>query len=115
MPYETLGRLGERVRQIRKERNMSQQSVADKSGLALRTVSRIERGLMNPSFEVLSTLASALGTSLKSLLTYPEEDSEADVQELLNIYRTCPKHGRHLILAATRTMTQELVEMERKQ
>ena len=65
MASETLGRLGERARQIRKERNMSQQSVSDKSGLALRTVSRIERGLMNPSFEVLLTLASALGTTVK--------------------------------------------------
>ena len=112
MASETLGRLGERARQIRKERKMSQQSVADKSGLALRTVSRIERGLMNPSFEVLSTLASALGTTVKGLLTYPDDDSDADVQELVDLYRTCPKQGQSLILATTRTMTQKLTEME---
>ena len=114
MADETLGRLGKRARQIRKERNMSQQSVADKSGLALRTVSRIERGLMNPSFEVLSTLASALGTSLKNLLTYPEEDNDADTQELLDLYRACPKQEQRLILAVTRTMTRELLEREQK-
>ena len=93
---------------------MSQQKVADKSGLALRTVSRIERGLMNPSFEVLSTLASALGTSLKNLLTYPEEDTDADTQELLDLYRACPKQEQHLILAVIRTMTRELLEREQK-
>ena len=114
MADESLGRLGERARQIRKERSMSQQSVADKSGLALRTVSRIERGLMNPSFEVLSTLASALGTSLKNLLTYPDEDNDADIQELLALYRTCPKQEQRLILAVARTMTRELLEREQK-
>lgn len=114
MADETLVRLGERARQVRKERNMSQQKVADKSSLALRTVSRIERGLMNPSFEVLSTLASALGTTLKNLLTYPGEDNDADVQELLDLYRACPKQKQHLILAVTRTMTRELEEMEEK-
>ncbi len=55
MPDISLELLGDRVRQIRKGRKMSQQNVVDKSGLALRTVSRIERGRMNPSYEVLST------------------------------------------------------------
>ena len=110
MPNETLTQLGKRARQLRKGCNLSQQKVADKSGLALRTVSRIERGLMNPSFEVLSTLASALGTSAKNLLTYPEDDQDADIQELLDLYQACPKQERHLILAVVRTMTHELAE-----
>lgn len=110
MPNETLTRLGKRARQLRKGCNLSQQKVADKSGLALRTVSRIERGLMNPSFEVLSTLASALGTSIKNLLTYPEDDQDADIQELLDLYRTCPKQERRLILASTRALVHELMD-----
>ena len=109
MPNETLIRLGERARQIRKERNMSQQKVADKSGLALRTVSRIERGLMNPSFEVLSNLASALETSTKNLLTFPGEEDNSDVQELVDIYRTCPKQHQRLILTTVRAMVSELI------
>ena len=112
MPNETLIRLGERARQIRKERNMSQQKVADKSGLALRTVSRIERGLMNPSFEVLSNLASALETSTKNLLTFPGDEDDSDVQELVDIYRACPKQYQRLILAATRAMAKELMDTE---
>lgn len=110
MPNETLTRLGKRARQLRKGCNLSQQKVVDKSGLALRTVSRIELGLMNPSFEVLSTLASALGTSVKNLLTYPEDDQDADIQELLDLYRACSKQERHLILTVVRTMTHELAE-----
>lgn len=110
MPDETLIRLGERARQLRKGRNLSQQKVADKSGLALRTVSRIERGLMNPSFEVLSTLASALGTSVKNLLTYPEEDQDAGIQELLDLYRACPKEGQRFVLASMRALINELID-----
>lgn len=112
MPKETLTQLGERARQIRKERKMSQQKVADKSGLALRTVSRIERGLMNPSFEVLSTLAAALETSLKNLLSSPDNEDNADVQELVELYRNCSQTGQRLILASVRTIVCELKNTE---
>ena len=112
MPNETLIRLGERARQIRKERNLSQQKVADKSGLALRTVSRIERGLMNPSFEVLSNLASALETSTKNLLTFPGEEDNSDVQELVDVYRSCPKQCQRLILIAVRAVKNEAMDGE---
>ncbi len=110
MPNETLIRLGERARQIRKDRNLSQQRVADKSGLALRTVSRIERGLMNPSFEVLSTLATALDTSVKNLFTFPDREDDPDIQELMDLYRACSKQGQRLILASVRTLAHELME-----
>ena len=113
-PDENLKKLGKQVRQLRNGHKWSQQKLSDVSGLAVRTVSRIERGLMNPSFEVLSTLASALGTTVKGLLTYPDDESDTDVQELVDLYRTCPKQEQHLILAVTRTMTQKLLEAERK-
>lgn len=60
-PDENLKKLGKQVRQLRKGRKWSQQKLSDVSGLAVRTISRIERGVMNPSFEVLAALVDVLG------------------------------------------------------
>lgn len=76
------------------------------SGLAVRTISRIERGVMNPSFEVLATLVDVLGISFDFLFTSPDEQ-DTDLQEMIGLYRACPKQGRRLILASTRAMVHE--------
>ena len=53
-PNADLEKLGNQVRQFRTGRKWSQQKLSDVSGLAVRTISRIERGLMNPSYTVLA-------------------------------------------------------------
>ena len=113
-PDENLKKLGEQVRQLRKGRKWSQQKLSDISGLAVRTISRIERGVMNPSFEVLATLVDVLGISFDFLFTSPN-DQDTDLQEMIGLYRARPKQGRRLILASTRAMVHELVEADTAQ
>ena len=113
-PDENLKKLGEQVRQLRKGRKWSQQKLSDISGLAVRTISRIERGVMNPYFEVLATLVDVLGISFDSLFTCPD-DQDTDLQELIGLYRACPKQGQRLILASTRAVVHELVEADTAQ
>ena len=108
---ENLKKLGKQVRQLRNGHKWSQQKLSEVSGLAVRTISRIERGLMNPSFEVLSILVDVLGISFDSLFTSPD-DQDVDLQEMIGLYRACPKRGRKLILAAIRAIAHELVEEE---
>ena len=113
-PDENLKKLGEQVRQLRKGRKWSQQKLSDISGLAVRTISRIERGVMNPYFEVLATLVDVLGISFDFLFTSPD-DQDTDLQELIGLYRACPKQGQRLILATARAMVHELVEADTAQ
>ena len=108
-PDENLKKLGNQVRQLRKGRKWSQQKLSDVSGLAVRTISRIERGVMNPSFEVLAALVDVLGVSFNFLFTSPDEQ-DTDLQEMIGLYRACPEQGRRLILASTRAMAQELMD-----
>lgn len=110
MPDENLIRLGKHVKQIRAERKMSQQKLSDISGLAVRTISKIERGKMNPSYEVLSTLVSVLGISFDSLFTFTNDQTSAEIQEIERRYSACPEQGRRLILASVRALTDELME-----
>lgn len=60
---------------IRKERNLSQEGVARRSGLATVTVSKPEEGKnSDPRISIVRKLAKALGCSVESFFS---EDSEA--------------------------------------
>jgi transcriptional regulator with XRE-family HTH domain len=56
--------LGEAVRQLRLEAEMSQEQLAEAAGTDLTQVGGVERGVRNPSYTTLLRLASALGTSV---------------------------------------------------
>lgn len=53
--------VGANVRRLRKERGLSQESLAGDAGLAMRHLGRIERGEGNPTVAILARLAAVLG------------------------------------------------------
>ena len=59
---------GQTIQRIRKERGMTQEDLADKSGITSNTVSRIERGLLIPALPTLIDICNALGTGADSIL-----------------------------------------------
>ena len=58
---------GQAIQRIRKERGMTQEDLADKSGITSNTVSRIERGLLIPALPTLIDICNALGTGADSI------------------------------------------------
>lgn len=98
------------MRKARKERGFTQEQLSDQSGISVRHIAKIEKGAINPSFEVLSALIAALGTSFYVVLCPADTPDEADLQELVSLYRACPPCGRRVVLAAVRAMTKELTE-----
>ena len=56
-----------KVQNLREERNLTQAELAEKSGLSLRTIQRIEAGT-EPKGYTLKTLASSLNVSESELL-----------------------------------------------
>ncbi|CCJ32985.1 helix-turn-helix domain-containing protein [Caloramator australicus] len=66
--------IGERIRQIRKEKNMSIIDLANLTDLSKSTISEIENGKKKPAFDTLKKLASALNVPMAKLLDENEED-----------------------------------------
>lgn len=64
---------GQNVRRVRKERGLSQEALADEVGLAVTYVGQIERGVRNPTLDVVERFAAVLSTEALALLR-PEED-----------------------------------------
>jgi len=67
-------RLGRHVRRLRVAAGLSQEVLAVDAKLEASHLSRIERGLSNPTFDVLARLAEALHVDIEALTTSAEVD-----------------------------------------
>jgi transcriptional regulator with XRE-family HTH domain len=61
---------GLHVRKLREKANLSQQDLADNSDLAKTTIQKIELSRINPSLDVLASLAKGLEMKLSDLLDF---------------------------------------------
>src|SRR5437870_1926515 len=59
--------VGRRIRDLRRTRELSLETVALRTDLSIGFVSQIERGLSSPSLRVLATLADVLGVGIAAL------------------------------------------------
>ncbi|PWC19022.1 helix-turn-helix domain-containing protein [Brenneria corticis] len=63
-------RFGQRVKTLRLQAGLSQEAFADKCGLDRTYISGIERGVRNPTLEVIGVIADGLGINLKDLFDF---------------------------------------------
>lgn len=64
---QTLTTIGKRVAQLRKERSVTQEQLAEKAGLDRMTIAFIENGLRWPRQKTVEKLAKALRVSVDDL------------------------------------------------
>lgn len=62
--------LGLRIKELRKQKGMSQEFLSEESGLSLRTIQRIENGETNPTGESLKRLSNALNVNPDELIDW---------------------------------------------
>jgi transcriptional regulator with XRE-family HTH domain len=60
-------RVGARLKQLRLERRLTQEQLAEGAGLSYKFVGEVERGVANPTLATLDTLTSALGVEVGEL------------------------------------------------
>ncbi|WP_312284461.1 helix-turn-helix domain-containing protein [Yokenella regensburgei] len=61
---------GAHLKKLRLELGLSQEAFADRCGLDRTYVSGIERGVRNPTLEVINILGTGLGADLKELFDF---------------------------------------------
>jgi transcriptional regulator with XRE-family HTH domain len=66
-------RFGKRLRQVRRERDLTQEQLAEAVGVSAEAVSNFERGVHAPSFETLEKLSEALRVTVHELFLFPQE------------------------------------------
>lgn len=82
------------------------------SGISTRHISKIEKGVMNPSFEVMDQIASALGTSLDYFRMPNDDEDEKNIQLLTGLYKGCPKGFKKLMISTMQTLSKEIQEAD---
>ncbi len=88
--------VGQRIRELRRGRKLSLETVADRTDLSIGFLSQIERGLSSPSLRVLATLADVLGIGIAGLFGAKEKADSArqaivtreKARAKLNLWRT---------------------------
>ncbi|MGL5698508.1 MAG: helix-turn-helix domain-containing protein [Kluyvera sp.] len=65
-------RFGANIKKLRREAGLSQEAFADKCGLDRTYVSGIERGVRNPTLEIISVLARGLGVAIRGLFDFED-------------------------------------------
>ena len=76
MNYEKTGKL---IQELRKEKGLTQMSLAEKLGVTDRAVSKWERGKSFPDVSMLRPLAEALGISVSELLDEKLQEREGGI------------------------------------
>ena len=63
-------RIAKNLKRIRKARNMTQETLAEKVGVSLGWISRIERGVNSPNLKLLTKIAKTLDVKVKDLIPF---------------------------------------------
>jgi transcriptional regulator with XRE-family HTH domain len=100
--------LGQRIRELREEKDLSLREVAKRLQVSAAFLSDVELGRRYPSPRVLSDLAEALGTSVDDLRTY---DMRPLIEDIKRLTTSDPSYGlafRKVVdKAASRRMSPE--------
>lgn len=75
--------VGERVRELRKERGLSMCALAELAGISKGHLSSVEAGLQSITVKTIEAIAKGLNVPSMYLLTRPDEDERQHVSELL--------------------------------
>lgn len=67
-------RFGKRVRSLRHLRGLTQEQLAERTGLSVEYVSKVERGLASPSFRTIAHLSNVLDVSASTLFDFSKLD-----------------------------------------
>ncbi len=87
--------LGQRLRELRRRRGETLTETAERAGISPQYLSEIERGLKDPSSEVLAAVAGALGATLIDLTAQVTGDLRSSYAP-----STPQTRGQTLLLAA---------------
>jgi transcriptional regulator with XRE-family HTH domain len=68
--------LGRGIRFYRKQRNLSQAALAEKSGISITFLSNIERGIKYPTSDTLAAIAGSLKTEVYELFRHDNSPSK---------------------------------------
>lgn len=109
MPDNKLIYLGNRIRNARKNCGLTQQELADQTGLAVKTIQDIEKGRKNTTYETLSLIIERLGISANMLFPSKISAEDEEIQRFIGKFQTCTPEIRKVLLNTLDSLTEQLL------
>ncbi|HYO67038.1 MAG TPA: helix-turn-helix transcriptional regulator [Archangium sp.] len=100
-------RFGNHLRRLRTAQKLTQEQLAERSGLSVDAIRRIERGAFSPSLETLAKLTGGLDVSLKTLFQTFEREKTDRVAELCDFLSHRSGRDVQLVWRVVRAMFEE--------
>jgi len=72
--------IGEKIRKIRQERNMTLDDLSKSSGVAKATLSRMENGVVGGNFKTLNKIAQTLDISIDYLISESKKANDENIE-----------------------------------
>ena len=113
MPVDKIKHLGTRIRTARKGCKLTQQELADQSGVSVKTVRNIETGKMNPSYEILYPIINRLGLYASYLFNTETYDQEEEIQRFIGKFRASNRTNRTILLGTLDFLAEQLLSAQR--
>lgn len=109
---QSVSALGNAVRVTRKNRNLSQEALAERVGVCKRTIIDIENSTGNPKFEILCMLVRELDLPLYQVF-YPEIDENFELKNLLiQEINNCSEYEMKVIFSLVKSLRHTLGNIE---
>ena len=109
MTKDKLAHLGSCIRAARHDCKLTQQELADDCHVAIKTIQNIEKGQMNPSFEILYPIVNRLGISANILFNPDSTEDEEEIQHLIGKFQVCRSEDRKFMLNTVDCMVEQLL------
>ena len=114
MPIDDLTAFGQKMREARKKKDLTQQELADLSHVSVKQIANIEKGKMNPSYLILRALAKVLHISLDTLINPDISLEDEGVNQMKMLYLSCSPEMQETLLNNTKRLTEELISLSKK-
>lgn len=100
--------VGQRIKEIREEKGITQEKLAEMVNLSPAHISVIERGIKSPNLDSFVAIANALEISADTLLVdVVENATESISSELSNMISHLPQREKLKILKVVEILTEE--------
>lgn len=109
MPETKFQFLGSQIRTARKRKNLTQQKLADKTGLAIKTVQETEKGKKNATYDTLSKLIECLGVSADTLFPTKTPIPDEKLQNLIRKVQLCNEKNQEILLNTINFLADQLL------
>ncbi len=111
---EARQRFAARLRALRREKNLTQEQLAERINKSIEHISFLERGERSPSFEVILDIAEILGISVASLMNIEQSTTGTDLIDVLALAPVDPFASSSVEQAFTSTdeRTSDLMRLQ---